>query len=191
MPVDSVLELERAHRAMLEAKTPDEQRQAAKRYVDAERKHLRRVGVPVEPQSAVVQFLPFVLLACLVVTLIFGITNANKASNLAQALVTYQLGACERGNDSQVATVGNLRSDVRRLRGDVGGLRADLDLLRAFPQTPALEAAEASKREQIVVTTRAIEDKLEAVTRTVEARAPVAIRTGSVKADCAKVVPSS
>lgn len=107
-------------------------------------------------------------------------TDSTQGKDIADLIAEQQennLAACERGNNGRLAEVNNLRSDLIVLRSDKALLEAVADLSPPSPLTAAYETSIRSK-------TLAIARKRQVVNEVVESQASVAVRPGSVVADC-------
>jgi hypothetical protein len=109
-------------------------------------------------------------------------TDSDQGKDIADLIAQQQdndVAACERGNNTRLAEVGNLRSDVLVLFSDRALLEA---VTAASPPSPLAEAYETSIRSK----TLAIGRKQQVVDEVIESQAAVAVKPGSPVADCDK-----
>lgn len=108
-----------------------------------------------------------IVLMVVVYTVLQGIITSQHDSNI---------GSCERGNESRLATVKNLKADRENLR-------ADRDFLQsAISPSPSRVALVSQKNATVVKKTAAIKGLI-------ESQSSVAIEPGSPVVDCAKAFP--
>lgn len=109
-------------------------------------------------------------------------TDEQQGKDIASLIRQQQdnnVAACERGNNTRLAEVGNLRSDVLVLLSDRALLEA---VASASPPSPLTAAYETSIRSK----TLAIGRKRQVVDEVIESQAAVAVKPGSPVADCDK-----
>lgn len=104
-------------------------------------------------------------------------SQGGEIRDLVDAAHADQLAACERGNETREAQIGDLRADLINLRGDLGLLRAVAVATQASPVADVyVEAVDAKER--------TIRRKRRTIRKTIEAQAPVAVEKGSPIVDC-------
>jgi hypothetical protein len=204
MPNSTAARMLEAQRDYLDAEGEVEKAQALANFVEAEAAHADRMGVERSPRGFIARVvLPSALLLILVVSFALNLAlsvsthqTANETQTTTEAVQALQVESiiaarqsCERTNDARASSVRNLRSDV-------GTLRAQLNLwtvvLATTPQA-ALEKADPkvlkAYTDNISHLRRGIANKKEAVEGAINSQKGVAIKPGSPRADCAKVVP--
>lgn len=168
-------------------------------------------GVELTKRRTAGMFISFFLLLAVVVSMALNITWSREASSAADtandaansalrigrglhqlqvATVLNQRAGCERANDDRAGEIKNLRSDAAVEHAQLNlWLTA---LLEASPEeVEALEETKTGKAIQgnIQRLERGIAHKRAAVKHKIEAQAPVAIKPGSVRADCKTAYP--
>lgn len=89
-----------------------------------------------------------------------------------------QISACKRGNDSRLAEIDNLQSDLISLKADLSLLRVVYAATKGSRLSSIYGAAVQAKE-------LAIQRKRASIRKTIEAQAPVAVKRGSPLVDCA------
>lgn len=202
------LALERvANRSLSEA----EHDVAVKDLVGAHSRLMQKQGVELAPRRALGQLISFGLLLAVCISMALNITWSLEAHSAAEtastaaataleasrglhglqvATVLNQRAGCERANDDRAGEIKNLRSDAAVERAQLELWLAALS--EATPEeVAALEGTATGKAIEANVERlrRGIEHKKAAVQHKVEAQASVAIRPGSVRADCKTAYP--
>lgn len=184
--------------------------QAAEDVVSAEKKLLRRLGVETHStaQAGLIAtaVLIIVVVASMVLNIFFSVTahtTAGKANDTAQAVqrqavrirevqresVFSNRENCERGNDSRVANIHNLRSDVSTLRTQLQLWEASLAAsspaeVEGVPP-PVLDAF----TNNLSSLRKGIHRKRASIAKSIASQAKVAVKKGSPRANCVKAFP--
>lgn len=113
-----------------------------------------------------------------VIKTVVDVSDQQKAiSDVQTGLHDDQLAACYRGNKSR-------RAQLIKLQSEVTNLSADRDLLRVSLPPGPLRLRELAAKNAAITATRA------AIAEMVASQATVAVRPGSVTADCLKAYPA-
>lgn len=197
MPDLSAIEKLEAERAYFAATTDDERLDAVHAYVEAERKHNKKLG------SVFTAAVGGIVSTLLVVVLIVSISNSATAADsakearaaaavaadasrrtaaLQRELRRGAIQTCQRTNESRVASIVEKHQSIITLRKTLHLWRGAIKAappgeLEANPITPLFLSYVHSLEEELAT-------KREGIRKAIDAQAAVAVRPGSPRVDC-------